>query len=489
MSYGIPRGIRFKMLSDADIDRIHWSTLYILDKVGVQVDSQMCRDLLRENGCTVDDRTRVCRIPPHLVQEALRKKKSAITLAARNPKYDAELDLNHSYVTSNGNGITTWDPISGKRRSSTKRDQEESSRICDAVRNVHIHWPMVSCTDQHPSVIHLHDLDACLNNTEKHIMYETGVTISDAKFLSDMGYVAAGGEKEFRRRPICSAFQCTFAPLQHDAGVMEAGIEFARSGVPVVYFAMPQPGATGPVTLVGSVVVGNAEVLSALVITQLAVPGAAVIHGFGIAPMDMRATVRAGGSPEHAITSAMGAEIAHHYGMPTVGAISSTAKEPGDQACIETYTGAVGCLLAGADIISGIGLLEDSGSLFFEEVIIEDEIVEIVARLLREEPVNEDTLALDVIEKVGIGKNYLAQKHTLQHLRSETFFPSLIDRSPFEPWTRAGARGMRDKARDKVKDILAHHVVPPLEKATQQELEAIIQRAVKPMWGGESKRA
>src|SRR4030066_1148136 len=296
MAFGIKRGVRFQILSDGDLDRIHWGTLHILEKVGVQVDSVACRKLLKCNGCEVDEKTRIAEIPSHLVEEALAKKKSSITLAGRNPKFDAKLDMNHSYMTANGNGAVTVDFESGKRRPSMKKDIVNSPTIIDKLENVHIHWPMVSSTDQHPSTVHLHDFDASLNNTEKHVMYETGVTVSDARTLTEMGYAAAGGEKEYRRRPLSSCLQCTYAPLQHDAGVMDASLEFAKSGVPLVFFGMPQPGATGPATLVGSLVVGNAEVLSALTITQLHAPGSAVIYGMGDDPLGMRPTVGAGGS-------------------------------------------------------------------------------------------------------------------------------------------------------------------------------------------------
>ncbi|MBU0684655.1 MAG: trimethylamine methyltransferase family protein [Thermoplasmatota archaeon] len=487
MAFGIKRGVRFQILGDGDLNRIHWGTLHILEKVGVQVDSVACRKLLKDNGCEVDEKTRIARIPSHLVEEALAKKKASITLAGRNPKFDAKLDMNHSYMTANGNGAVTVDFESGKRRPSMKKDVANSSRIIDTLENVHIHWPMVSSTDQHPSTVHLHDFDASLNNTEKHVMYETGVTVSDARTLTEMGYAAAGGEKEYRRRPLSSCLQCTYAPLQHDAGVMDASLEFAKAGVPLVFFGMPQPGATGPATLVGSLVVGNAEVLSALTMIQLSTPGAAVIYGMGNAPLDMRTTIRAGGSPEHAISSAIATELAHHYGMPSCVGVSATAKEPGDQAVMEYYTGCVGPLLAGADLMCGVGLLEDSSCLFYEEIVIDDEIVGAIARLIRGEWADDETMALDVIEKVGPGKNFLAQRHTLTHMRTEFFMPNLVDRRSFDAWSQTGSKSMRDRAREKVKEILANHKVPPLDANAQKKLDAIIEKAKKPMWGGESK--
>ena len=486
MTYGIPRGIRFSILTEDDLEKIHWGTLHVLEKVGVQVDSVSCRKLLQENGADVDERTRIVKIPPHLVEEALAKKKPAITLAARNPKYDAQLDHHHSYMTANGNGFVTTDFETGVRRPSTKQDVANTSRIIDYLPNVHIHWPMVSSVDQHPSVVHLHDLDASLNHTEKHVMYETGVTLADAKALTEMGYLAAGGEKEYRRRPTTSCLQCTFAPLQHDAGVMEASLFFAEAGVPLVFFGMPQPGATGPATLVGSLIVGNAEVLSALTMVQLHAPGAAVIYGMGNAPLDMRTTVRAGGSPEHALSSAMATELAHYYGMASCVGVSATAKEPGDQAVLEYYTGCVGPLMAGADLMCGIGLLEDSTSLFYEQIVIDDEIVGAIARMIRGEWADEDTMALDVIERVGPGRNFLAQRHTMDHLRSEHFMPNLIDRRAFDAWTADGSKTLVAKAREKTKWILGNHNVPPLPDDLERRLEAVIERSKQPTWGGET---
>lgn len=477
MVYGIRKGIQFRILDKQDLEKIHWATLYILEKVGVRVDSIRYRKLLIENGCDLNDRSGTVRIPSHLVEEALSRKKTSITLAGRDPRYDAPQDMSHSYVTASGNGAIAVDFESGKRRPSVKEDVAKSSRIIDALPNVHIHWPMVTSTEKNPRTAHLHDLDASLNNTGKHVMFETGVTMLDAKYLSLMSHVAGGGEKEFRRRPITSALQCTFAPLQHDAQVTDAGIEFARNGLPLVWFCMPQLGATGPATIAGSIALGNAEVLSALVMTQLAVPGAAVIYGLGIAPLDMKTAVRAGGSPEHAVCSAIATELAHFYGMPSCVGVSSTANAPGDQACIETFTGLAGPLFAGADSMCGIGLLEDGTCLHLEEIVIEDEIVAVIERMMKGEIVDEETLALDVIENVGAGEDFLAQRHTLRHIRSDSFIPRLIDRRSFDAWSADGAKSMRDRAREKVKEILRDHRPEPLDGDVQKELKALIEQA------------
>ena len=428
-----------------------------------------------ENGCDVEERSGIARIPSHLVIEALSKTGKNITLSARNRKYDARLDMDHSYICPSGTGAIAIDFETGERRPSTKEDVRRSSVVCDAMENIHVHWPMVTSTDKPPSSCHLHDLEASLNNTEKHIMCETSVTVPDARNLIAMSYAASGGEEEYRARPITSALQCTFAPLQHDAGVMDAGLEFAKAGVPLVYFCMPQLGATGPATLAGSLVVGNAEVLSAMVMTQLAVPGAAVMYGLGIAPLDMKTTIRAGGSPEHALCSAMATELAHYYGLPSCVGVSSTANAPGDQVCVEIFTGISLPLMAGADLLCGIGQLEDGSCLQLEEIPVEDEIVGVVSRLCSGEVVNEDTLALDVIEKVGVGKDYLTQRHTLEHVKTGHFMPTMMERQSFDAWISGGKKSMLARARQKVSSILTEHEVPPLESDIQMQLTHIIQ--------------
>ena len=277
-----------------------------------------------------------------------------------------------------------------------------------------------------------------------------------------------------------SSVHCTIAPLQHDEGPVEAALEFATAGVPISFYSMPQAGATGPVTLAGSLTVGNAEVLSGLVMAQLASPGAPVIYGTGGAAFDMKACCRTGGSPEQGLFSAAVGELARYYGLPSVtGGFVSTAKEPGGQACYEKMISGIPQVLSGCNIIIGIGLIEDCNTLPFEELIIDEEIVKMVFRLAQGIEVSDETLALDVIKKVGLGGNFLAERHTLDYLRKEQFIPELTDRRPYEAWFKRGATNIVDRAKEKVKTILEKHRPEPLERDVQKEIKDIINRADK----------
>jgi len=470
--------ITFSVLCKEDLDAIRWATLDILETTGFKINSEKCLKILEEAGCKVDYKSQIALIPSYIVEEALRKNQKNIRLCARNPKYDVNLDHRHVYITTDGNGTQTFDLKTGEKRASTKDDIVKSAIISDALDAVHIYWPMVSAQDYPGNIQHLHDLEASLTNTEKHITFETTMSPKEAKYQIEMAATVVGSEKELRRRPIISSLHCTSAPLQMDGRCMEAALEFAKAGIPTMFFGMPQLGATGPATLAGSIVVNNAEVLSCLAITQLECPGSPVIYGAGIAAFDMKAVKRAGGGPEHGLTSAAAGELARYYSMPSiVGGFVSTAKMPGAQASYEKFTSGFPPVFSGCDMIAGIGLLDDCTTLAFEEILIDAEIVKIIFRIAQGIEVDDDTLSIDVIRRVGPGGNFLAERHTLDYLRKEHFIPELTDRRSYEAWLKDGAKDIVKKAKERIKIILEKHQPEPLEKDAQREIQEIIARA------------
>jgi len=470
--------ITFSVLSKGDLDAIHWATLDLLETIGIKIFSQKCLKILEQAGCTVDWKKSSALIPSHLVEEALRKNRASIRLCARNPKYDANLDGRHVYITTDGNGTHAFDLETGQRRMSTKDDIVKSAIVSDQLDAVHIYWPMVSSQDFSPHTRHLHDLEASLMHTEKHVTVETTTDPVEAQYQIDMAAAAVGGTQEFRKRPIISSLHCSSAPLQVNGDSLEAALKFAEAGVPIMFMGMPQPGATGPATLAGSIAVSNAEVLACLVTSQLACPGSSVIYSAGIAAFDMKTCTRAGGGPEHALTGAASAELARYYGVPSlVGGFVSTAKKPGVQSSYEKLTSGFPAVFAGCSMIAGIGLLCDCTVLALEELVIDAEIAKIAFRLAQGIEVNDNTLALDVIRKVGPGGNFLAEKHTLDYFKREHFLPDLSDRRPYETWLKDGAKDIVKRAKEKVKTMLEKHQGKPLDEDVQKEIQEIIRKA------------
>jgi len=262
--------------------------------------------------------------------------------------------------------------------------------------------------------------------------------------------------------------------------MMDGAFAFGAAGVPVAIFTMPTPGATGPVTLAGSVTVAAMEFLAGLVQCRLANRAAPVIWGCGVTPLDMKTTTRAGGAPEHGLTGAAITQMAHSFGCPSLtGGFDTTASVEGTQSSIEGFPQAMSVVLGGADLIVGLGLLEDAKTLSLVKLVIDNEEAAMIQRLADGIVVNDETIALDLIEKVGIGGMFLAEKHTLKHFREEQFFPKLIDRRSADVWERDGSKSLEDRARAKVREALAAPVPYPLDPKLVRRLDALIDEASK----------
>ena len=468
----------YPVLSRDDVGRVHAAALEGLERVGVRVGTAAGRRLLDDAGAQVDEATQVAKIPGSLVEEILARPRVPVVLHGRDPSQDAVLDLEHVHICNDGNGPLAVDFDTGERRPSTSDDLARCAKVSNALDHLHVFWPMVTSQDVPASHRTFVDLKVSFANTDKHVQFATAVTVADARRLTAMAAVVAGGAEELRQRPIVSSVHTSIAPLQHDAGNMDAAFEFGRAGVPVAIFTMPSPGASGPVTLAGSMTVAAMEFLSGLVMCRLANPGCRIIWGTGIAPLDMKTTTRAGGSPEHGLTGAAITQLAHAYGVPSLcGGFDCTASVPGTQAAMEKFASGLSLVLGGADLIVGTGLLEDARTLWLEQLFIDDEMVEMIRRIAQGVEVTDETLALEVIEKVGIGKTFLGQRHTMQHLREEHFLPKLVDRRSFDVWAAEGRRTMEDRARAKVREALAAAVPHPLEADTVAALDALINEA------------
>ena len=475
---GIPIRRPYPVLSNQDVARIRAAAIEGLERIGVKVGTAQGRQLLKRAGAAVDERTENVNIPRSLTEEMLRKPPVHVVLHARDPEKTADLDLAHVHLANNGTGPLTLDHETGERRPSTSKDLADSAKVSNALENHHVFWPMCNSNDVPPEARLYVDFKVSVMNTPKHILYASGANREEAVRLIAMGAAVAGGAEELRKRPIMSSVQTTLAPLQLDGPMMDGAFAFGAAGIPTALFTMPTPGATGPVTLAGSVTVAAMEFLAGLVSCRLAAPGSPLIWGCGVTPLDMKTTTRAGGAPEHGLTGAAITQLAHNFGVPSLtGGFDTTAAYLGTQATIEGFPQSMSVVLGGADLIVGLGLLEDAKTLSLEKLVIDDEIVRMIRRIADGIVVDDETIALDVIQKVGAGGMYLAEKHTLKHLREEQFLPQLIDRRSVDMWERDGKKSLEDRAREKVRKALAQPVPHPLSPDLVRRLDAMIDEA------------
>ena len=478
---GFPKGkASLQMFDKDDLNSLHWGTLDVLENAGIKVFSKECLKLLEDAGSTVDYKQSSAKIPGNLVEEAIRKAKKNITLCARNPKYDVVLDGRRVFCTTDGNGTSVLDFETGIRRMSTSADLAMVGKVANALDSAHIFWPCVSCQDVPDYIRHVVDLRVALMSIEKHVQVETTSHRREAKWLVEIGAALAGDEKALRRRPIFSSMHCPFSPLQLDGGSTEGALVLARAGVPISFYGMPQAGITGPVTLAGSIVVNNAEVLAGLTMAQLAAPGSPFIYGTGGAAFDMRTMTWAGGGPERALISAGAGELSHHYGFAILcGGIVASAKMPGAQACYEKMSSGLPQFYAGCDMIAGLGLLDDVTMLSYEQMVIDDEMARIMARLAQGVTIDDDHLAIDTIKRVGPGGSFLSAKHTMQWLNKEHFLTDITDRRTGEAWEADGRKTVVDRAKEKAAKIMREHVVGQIAPEVVKDFDAIVRKADK----------
>lgn len=470
-----------EVLSADQLEAIKSATLHILEHVGVRFPSERALGVLAEHGAQVDMDTQIVRLSRELVTEAMSHAPRSYMLSGRAEGTDLVLDGTHTYFGTDGCGTLTVDFETGEQRPSCKADVARMARVADYLSSIAFYWPMVSAQD-YGRLAPLHELDASFNNTLKHVQTETVMGEKPAQYAVRMGEVIAGDSKKMRARPPFSVLICTIAPLGQDREGIEAGMVYAEAGIPVGFMAMPTLGSTAPATPGGALVVGNAEVVSAMVLMQLVAPGAPVYHSLLASMMDPRSADYIVSIPEKYLCNAAAVQMAHDWGVPTLaGAFGMDSSEPATwQLGRDSVYTTLMVPLAGAEIVTGGGMLRASTLLVPEQIIFDDEIYHTHRILAGGVDTSPDGLALDVIAAVGPSGHFLAQKHTRQHVR-EIWIPGLSHPAP--SWDGGDVLDIRRRAKAKLDRILAEHEPEPLEEAAQAELRAILDAAAGELGG------
>lgn len=466
--------LHLEVLSEDDVRYIHQASLKVIETVGVRFPSDWALDTLEEAGAMVDRKSQIARIPGQIIEQAVAKAPPSYVLCARDPALDLPLDGEHSYLSTDGCGVEVIDLETGERRRSTKQDVAESALVADYVPQIAFYWPLVAAQDCPSETRSLHELEAAWNNTTKHVQTECVVTAREAQAAIEMAAAIVGGREELRKRPVLSIMQCTISPLGQDGGSLEAALVAAHAGLPVGFMTMASCCSTGPATLAGNLVVGNAEVIAVSALIELAYPGAPIFYAAAQTAMDLRTGAYTGGGPEDYLFGAATNQLADFYRIPlSMGAFATGAKEPDWQAALDNTFAGLMPVLSGADMLTGAGLLYGSRILSYQQLLMDCEIYDIIQATAQGIEVSEETLALDAIESVGVGGHYLTQKHTLKHMK-DRWVPNLADRRPYSAWEKNGRRGAKEWAHEKARWILSNHRPEPLEPKLQQELSKII---------------
>lgn len=455
------------------LERVHSHSLDLLEHCGIRFHSEMARRILQEAGATVSED--IVKIPVSLVESALEKAPSTFWLYSRDGKHDLNLDGRHTYYSQDGCAAHALDFETGVRRHPTKADIERMALISDALDAVDIITPTVSAADTSIEGRAIQELEACFVNTSKPIVTESVTSARDARAQIELAAVIAGGEDALRQRPNFFNFVCTISPLTQDAGGVEAALEFASAGIPLGIYPMATTGVTSPVTLASNLAIDNAEVLSVITLLQIASPGAKVLYCGGPATIDLRTGAYAATSPEAIWLRTMVANMANYYRLPSiVGAGATSAKMPGAQAAWENTLSFLPTSLAGAHVLFGVGLLDGSNLLTYEQIILDAEVAAMIKHLLAPVSVEDADFASELVKELGPGGVYLDQKHTVKNMRKSLSLPLISDRDSYDEWQKKGEVDSVAAARAKVKEILTGHHAPPLSDEVRKEMRKLV---------------
>ena len=310
------QGFGLNSFTDDELYDIHLATLEVLEKTGLSIDTDEALDLFDGYGAQVDRTRKIVRMPPYMVEDAIRSAPSKILLAGRDPKHDKLLEAGRVHFTNFSEGIEVVDPYTGERRKPVKADLAKAAKLIDYLDSIDVCEKAVGSSDVPESVLPLHNAEAMLTNTTKHCCVGPGSGFLLEK-LVEMAGIIAGGKTKLKERPILSFTTCPVSPLTLIDECCEIIMAAARTGSVVNILSMAMAGGTSPVTLAGTIVTHNAEVLGGITLNQLAQKGAPVIYGSSTTAMDLKIAAASVGTPECAVISGAVARLARYYALPS----------------------------------------------------------------------------------------------------------------------------------------------------------------------------
>lgn len=468
------------ILSDDQVARIHESSLKVLSSTGIKFWEPKAVEVLRSAGAHVEGASGVVRFPEDMVESAVRKAPGTIRLAGRDPGKDIVIGDGTTHFGTLGTAPLVLDIETRERRYAKESDLVKFGVVADALENIDYFHTSVTPTDMPMEVVDLCRWSTAFRTCGKHAMGAAAYNTDNLPYLIRMVEAVAGGTDRMQERPPLTATECPVSPLQHDRRPLMGMMEFARNGLPVIVYSEPKAGATSPASLAGTLVISNCEVLSALTLMQLINPGTPVIYGSVATLLDMRTGGIAFGSPETAIMAACTTQMARHYGLPNMTPGGRTdSKMPDEQAGYEKMRTALVAALAGASLGNMAGLLESNLVASYEQLLIDNEIIGTINHVAKGIDIDDDSLALDLISKIGPGGAYLSCRHTMERFRKEHLLPKLSDRRYYAAWKRDGCKALVDSAREKALEILVANEPEPLDGDVDRELVTIIQEARK----------
>jgi trimethylamine--corrinoid protein Co-methyltransferase len=463
-------------LSESIAELVHARSVEILGEVGFCVPEQEALARLEAAGFLVDRDSKMVRITTELLDEALSLLPRDVCLYDRSGTTPVPFGRS-SYFMGAGTPVNVLDLQTGARRSATHQDVRGLVRLQDALPNVDIVRPTVTATDL-GTCSDLVEIGEALRGTGKPVVHRT-LASERVDAAVEMLAAVAGGEDALRARPSFATLYCPISPGYFTPENVRCMLRWAEHGVPITLLSMAMGGASAPATLLGELVVINADILAWIVVLQILYPGVPLLYGSVSAVLDMRTGLLPLGAPERGMINAGAALMGRYYGIPSMcGGLSSDAKELDAQAGFEKTITAVPLLLEGADIIYGVGATDAGSSISYTQMVLDDEFIAGLRRLVQGISVHDLDEEVALIKDRTPRGDFMGTKHTRRTFR-EHWLPGILSRDTYETWQAKGD-SIEDICRRRAQDLLVQHQPQALPSAVEAEMERIVRRHLGP---------
>jgi trimethylamine--corrinoid protein Co-methyltransferase len=465
--------VQYGRISPEQCEKIYNASLEVLARTGVRLYHQEALDLLKKAGAFVAEGNRV-RIGAGLVEKALSTVPKRLTLYSRHGQPAIFLEGQRCFYGPGSDCLNIVDHRSGERRKPLLQDVVEGMVVCDALPRIDFVMSMFVPSDVNPMVSDRYQMEAMLNTTAKPVVFVSN-EFSGCVDAVEMAEAVAGGAEALRQRPLTACYINVTSGLRHNEEALQKLLFLADKGLPALYIPVTVGGTTGPVTPAGSAAMDNAGVLAGLVLSQLQREGTPfVVPGFLGDGLDMKTLVGPYCSPN---TKGLAHGLAHHYNLPMFGLGGcSESKLVDQQAAAEAALTLMVETLGGGNLIHDLGYLESGLSGSLAQLVICDEIVGWLEHFMAPIEVNDETLALDLIDEIGPDGQFLDSEHTLAHFR-EQWYPGAFERGNYSQWQASGGKSLGERAAERVDRILAEHKPEPLPADVAGAVHAIVERA------------
>ncbi len=468
--------MKLEVLGNEGIARIDKAAHRILEVTGVEIPHEGMCDMFSRAGARVDEASGRVRIPSQLVDECLESAGKTFTIYGRDRSNQAAFGVGKRNYNSIA-GEAFWLDADGRRRFATLDDVVQAAKLGDVLPMITIVGAMSDPHELDVSYRCVEVAAALLRTTVKPITFWYHDRAS-AAYLNELFAIMVGSREELAAYPPAYPFLEPISPLRFPRNGIDLLFETCKVPLPVPIGPMAQVGMSAPSTLAGTIAQETAEILAGMCVTQLIKPGTPVCFGGIPHAFDMRTTQLIFAGPEQGLMAVAMTEMGRHYGLPVYINVGLTDSKCVDaQAGLENGATLLMGALAGADIFGhqGIAGVDQASSL--EMLVFQNEVIEYVERIMRSFTIDDETLALDLIDSVGPGGNFIAEEHTLRHFREEVWMPSILDRSYWDHWEQNGRPTTGDTARERLGELLASYEPHPLDDDRENAVQNLIKSA------------